>query len=89
MDLAGNAVHREPVSTPNPLLTGKNTGKFTKADKLGIDSGQNQPMTRAFDANPKDRNRELKNSEIFSETGNLLGSRNGACLSAIVTLGMG
>jgi hypothetical protein len=45
-------------------------------------------MTRAFDANPKDRNRKLKTAKSFSETGNLPGSRNGACLSTIVTLGV-
>jgi hypothetical protein len=28
--LAGDAVQIEPVSAPNSLLTGKNTGKFTK-----------------------------------------------------------
>src|ERR1700726_3816942 len=28
--LADDAVYREPVSAPNSLLTGKNTGKFAK-----------------------------------------------------------
>jgi hypothetical protein len=34
--LADDPVHREPVSAPNSLITGKNTGNFAKIRRLWL-----------------------------------------------------
>jgi hypothetical protein len=41
--LADDAVQSEPVSAPFSLLTGKNTGKFTRTDQLQYPYCQNEP----------------------------------------------
>jgi hypothetical protein len=51
--LADDAVHNEPVSTLDSLITGKNTGKLTKAGLLRPRQRSNQPdVAGAFDAIP-------------------------------------
>jgi hypothetical protein len=48
--LADDPVHREPVSVPNSLLTGKNTGKFAKLSPwllgCGLLSGNSAELHR-------------------------------------------
>src|SRR6202035_4291585 len=74
--LADDAVHSEPVSTSNSLITGKNTGKFTKAERWDEDLCWNSSQINAFcDVFPIQSNRELlrgnsesifRNRECFS-----------------------
>lgn len=76
MDLAGHAVWIEPVSTTNSPLTGKNTGKFTKAGSLSGPERSNYPMFWGLSSeSPIKSNRELlerKQGNHFRTQGILL-----------------
>jgi hypothetical protein len=71
--LAGDAVHREPVSTLDSLITGKNTGKFIKVGLLQYPDCPDEPRIRALCTRfPANRNREFserKQRMQFSKQG--------------------
>jgi hypothetical protein len=79
--LADNAVHREPVSAPNSLLTGKNTGKFAKLGPWGSGFRHDVPtlghfcrvVARVRTGNLWERNRESRFNirEIFGPSPSL------------------
>jgi hypothetical protein len=74
--LADDAVHREPVSAPNSLLTGKKTGNFaefgTSPRFLRPVTAQIQSLAQKF---PTQENREFSNplqGRFLDEQGNFL-----------------
>jgi hypothetical protein len=57
--LADDAVHSEPVSALNSLLTGKNTGKFIKGGPWGVGNAQ---ISRRFG--------DFRRDSLNNQTGN-------------------
>jgi hypothetical protein len=79
--LADDAVQREPVSAPNSLLTGKNTGKFAKPrPSRRLHRFRNLDTPASSWSFPKESNREFwgrKQGNCCPEQGSLLDPPSG------------